>query len=242
MMFHATPFWASKSWATKSWATKSWATKSWASKSWATIRRPVRVSAALAVVAILVACERQAPGEAPESAATPAASSDAAQPAGDEPSGSAAPAVERASTTPMSPSDPLPPFVPQGRPGSPAQRPNAEKLGSGVEFVRLQDGKGPTPPAGSTVQLHLTGWIQEGDQVGAEFWNSRDDRVPHEYRLDSSDLVNGLVEVLSQMKNGERRWVTIPSALAYGSEGYGSLVPRDSNLVVDVQLVGFKGP
>ena len=55
-------------------------------------------------------------------------------------------------------------------------------------------------------------------------------------------MLEGWIEALSDMKKGERRWLIVPSALAYAGTGYSDLIPADTDLVVDLQLVDFTVP
>ncbi|CAM9881744.1 unnamed protein product [Ascophyllum nodosum] len=52
-------------------------------------------------------------------------------------------------------------------------------------------------------------------------------------------VVPGLDEGVSQLSIGERAKVTIPAALAYGERGFPGLVPPNSALVFDLELVSF---
>ncbi|MBR9835274.1 MAG: peptidylprolyl isomerase, partial [Alphaproteobacteria bacterium] len=47
----------------------------------------------------------------------------------------------------------------------------------------------------------------------------------------------GWVEALSMMKAGDRWLVHIPSALAYGPRGYAPIIPPNSDLEFEVELV-----
>jgi len=134
----------------------------------------------------------------------------------------------------------LDPFVAQGKVGDAIAKPGATRTESGIEYAVLQAGKGPKPPFGADIELHLTCWTRSGSALGPEFWNSRDDGVPHPYRLDRSDLIAGLVESIADMQLGERRWVIIPSALAYGERGYAGRVPAKVDIIVDVELASFR--
>ena len=133
-------------------------------------------------------------------------------------------------------------LVPQGKPGDATTKPGAKRSASGVEYSVLQEGSGVTPPADADVRIHITGWLRNGDTLASEFWNSRDDGVPHEYKLNDTDLIKGLVEAVTAMKRGERRWVVVPSSLAYGDTGFAGGVPPNTDLVVDVELVDFSTP
>ena len=53
-------------------------------------------------------------------------------------------------------------------------------------------------------------------------------------------MIPGLDEGLNQLSIGERAKISIPSEKAYGSSGFPGLVPKDSDLVFDVELLGFE--
>ncbi|MEM7232572.1 MAG: FKBP-type peptidyl-prolyl cis-trans isomerase [Planctomycetota bacterium] len=130
-------------------------------------------------------------------------------------------------------------LVPNGKPGDSIGRAREQRSPSGLTSSVLQTGSGPAPTLGSQVDLHVTCWLRRGGVLGKEFWNSRDDGKPHSYRLNSDDLVEGMVEAIQTMRRGERRWLVIPSRLAYGKRGYGNDVPSGRDIVVDVELVSF---
>ena len=130
--------------------------------------------------------------------------------------------------------------VPQGKPGDPVTKPGSRTLASGLVYAVLQEGQGETPLPNAQVKVYITGWLKRGTILGRQFWNSRDDRVPHEYQLSENDLIEGLLVLLQTMKRGERRWVIVPSKLGYGEKGIpDGTVPSGSDLVFDIELVDF---
>jgi FKBP-type peptidyl-prolyl cis-trans isomerase len=100
----------------------------------------------------------------------------------------------------------------------------------------LAAGQGETPPLGSRVLLEYTGTLPNR-QTFAETRGG-----PREFKLDRMSLIDGWVEALLGMKKGEKRRLKVPSALAYGQKGYAGLVPPNSDLTFELELVSFTPP
>jgi FKBP-type peptidyl-prolyl cis-trans isomerase len=56
---------------------------------------------------------------------------------------------------------------------------------------------------------------------------------------DSCDMIKGFQMAVCSMSLGERATFKIQSNLAYGSEGKGNVVPPDTNLVFEIELLGI---
>ncbi len=107
------------------------------------------------------------------------------------------------------------------------------RLPSGVEYTVLKEGQGETPKLGSRVTVHFKSWFADG-RVFDDTWAVG---KPKEYKLDTLHLIPGWVEVLRTMKPGERRKVRVPSAMAYGPQGYAGVVPPNTDLNFEIELV-----
>lgn len=108
------------------------------------------------------------------------------------------------------------------------------KTQSGLGFVILKEGEGSSPPLGSKVKVQWKGWLPDGKVFEESI-------TPQEYRLDSNTLIAGWVEALSAMKKGEKRRLHIPSRLGY-KDGYGELIPRNTDLDFELELLSFTEP
>jgi FKBP-type peptidyl-prolyl cis-trans isomerase len=109
-------------------------------------------------------------------------------------------------------------------------------LPSGVEYTILKTGTGRSPRMGSTVRVHLTGWLPDGK----EFLNTRSEGKPETYRVDPLELIPGLIDTLLQMKQGERRRVRVPSSQGYKEAGYAGVVPPNADLDFEIELVSVE--
>lgn len=107
---------------------------------------------------------------------------------------------------------------------------------SGVRYVDLQLGQGDEAQLGKIVEVHYTGWLQDGTR----FDSSRDREHPFTFRLGTGDAIKGWDEGLLGMKVGGKRKLIIPPELGFGKQGIGSVVPPNAVLVYDFELLGVR--
>jgi FKBP-type peptidyl-prolyl cis-trans isomerase len=115
-------------------------------------------------------------------------------------------------------------------------RQNAEQVGvqvteSGLQYVVLQEGDGEKPVETDVVQVHYEGRLIDG----TVFDSSRERGSPVEFPLDI--VISGWAEGLMLMQVGSRYQLFIPSELGYGEWGASDIVPPNSVLVFDVELL-----
>lgn len=107
---------------------------------------------------------------------------------------------------------------------------------SGLKYVDLVVGDGPSPQVGQTLSVHYTGTLVSGKK----FDSSRDRGVPMEFQYGRTPMIKGWDEGLKTMKVGGRRMLTIPPNLAYGPGGKPPDIPPNSTLVFDIELLSAK--
>jgi len=87
---------------------------------------------------------------------------------------------------------------------------------------------------GDAIKVHYTGKLFSN---GNKFDSSVDRGNPLPLTLGVGQVIKGWDEGLIGMCVGEKRTLTIPSDMAYGERGFGSVIPANSVLVFDVELV-----
>jgi FKBP-type peptidyl-prolyl cis-trans isomerase FkpA len=104
-------------------------------------------------------------------------------------------------------------------------------------------GKGALAVPGSKVFVHYTGWLYKPmapRQRGREFDSSIKRGEPLEFVLGTGRVIKGWDQGIKGMKVGGKRTLIIPSHLAYGSRGAGTMIAPGADLIFDVHLVDVK--
>ena len=94
-------------------------------------------------------------------------------------------------------------------------------------------GTGAAPTSGQKITVHYTGWLTNG----TKFDSSKDRRDPFVFNLGRGQVIKGWDEGVQGMRVGGKRRLIIPSPLAYGTRGVGSVVPPNATLVYEVELL-----
>lgn len=125
--------------------------------------------------------------------------------------------------------------VAEGGPGAPedVEASDYEETESGLQYYELEDGGGDTPEEGQPVRIHYTAWLEDGTRIDS----SMDMGEPLTFELGSPQVFEGWNEAVALMQTGDTWQVLIPSELALGAEGAGDLIPPDSNLVMQLELL-----
>lgn len=111
---------------------------------------------------------------------------------------------------------------------------DAKRTESGIEYVITEKGSGDSPRPGTTVRAHYTGWLLDGTK-----FDSSVGRGPFTFRVGTGQVIPGWDETFLSMKKGEKRTIVLPPELAYGDRGAGGVIPPNSKLVFDVELIDF---
>ena len=107
---------------------------------------------------------------------------------------------------------------------------------SGLKYSDMVVGDGATAEAGKTVEVHYTGWLQDG----TKFDSSLDRGQTFSVQLGAGQVIPGWDEGLQGMKVGGKRQLVIPPDLGYGASGAGGVIPPNATLVFEVELVSVQ--
>lgn len=110
------------------------------------------------------------------------------------------------------------------------KREGVTTLESGLQFEVITQGEGAQPSRESNVRTHYHGMLIDG----TVFDSSYDRGEPAEFPV--GGVIAGWTEALQLMKAGSKWRLHVPSELAYGAQGVGSIPPH-SVLVFDVELL-----
>ncbi len=112
--------------------------------------------------------------------------------------------------------------------------PEAVVSPTGLRYIIRKEGKGPgTPRFGQTVTVHYTGSLMNGQVFDSSVRRGQ----PAQFAI--GQVIEGWNEALQQMKRGEKRTLIIPPDLGYGERGYPGVIPPNSYLIFDVELIDF---
>jgi FKBP-type peptidyl-prolyl cis-trans isomerase len=98
-------------------------------------------------------------------------------------------------------------------------------------------GTGDTAASGQDVTVHYTGWLYDNGQRGKKFDSSKDRGDPFVFPLGEGQVIKGWDEGVAGMKVGGKRTLTIPPEMGYGSRGAGGVIPPNSTLIFEVELL-----
>lgn len=114
---------------------------------------------------------------------------------------------------------------------------NMTTTDTGLAYEDLEVGTGAVPTQGQTVTVHYTGTLENGEK----FDSSRDRNRPFSFTIGVGQVIKGWDEGVSTMRVGGRRKLVIPPDLGYGPRGAGGVIPPNSTLIFDVELIRIGG-
>ena len=102
-----------------------------------------------------------------------------------------------------------------------------------LQIDDMKVGTGAEAKAGNTVTVHYVGTLTDG----SKFDSSRDRNEGFKFTLGKGQVIKGWDEGVAGMKVGGLRKLTVPPEMGYGARGFPPVIPGNSTLIFEVELL-----
>jgi len=132
-----------------------------------------------------------------------------------------------------------------------ALKAKSTKTPSGLQYKILKKGTGVKPTEGKDIYVHYAGYLEDGtlfdssyeaiNKVYGKFDQNRANQngyqpFPFPYGK-KEGLIPGFLEGINQMNLSDKAIFFIPSNLGYGEKGAGNVIPPNSNIIFEVEIL-----
>ena len=125
------------------------------------------------------------------------------------------------------------------------------ELPSGLKYVITETKNGESPKAGVNVKVDCAGYFSDGKLFWTTWKELAETYEMYDHCQESAGgyapiptvssneakLIQGFKEGLQQMKVGDKALLFIPSHLGYGVQGAGDVIPPNTDLVFELELI-----
>ncbi|MBX5483349.1 MAG: FKBP-type peptidyl-prolyl cis-trans isomerase [Myxococcaceae bacterium] len=117
-----------------------------------------------------------------------------------------------------------------------AKEPNAQKFPSGLVYVPIKEGTGPSPTQADTVKVNYRGTLVSGEEFDSSYKRNQPATFP------LRGVIPCWTEGLQKMKVGGKAKLVCPSSIAYGDRGAPPNIPGGATLIFEVELLDILTP
>jgi len=107
-------------------------------------------------------------------------------------------------------------------------------LPSGLQYKIVQQGTGPKPTASDTVTVNYRGTLLDGTEFDSSYKRGQ----PATFAV--GQIIRGWTEALQLMPVGSKWQLFIPPELAYGPRSPSPVIPPNSTLIFEVELLSIQ--
>jgi FKBP-type peptidyl-prolyl cis-trans isomerase FkpA len=111
----------------------------------------------------------------------------------------------------------------------------ATKGEGGLVYRSLREGSGAVPKAGDTVTVNYRGTLPDGKEFDSSYKRGQPADLP------LGNVIPCWRDGLQMMKVGGKAKLTCPPQTAYGNRSIGGVIPPNSTLSFEIELLGIKG-
>jgi cyclophilin family peptidyl-prolyl cis-trans isomerase len=127
----------------------------------------------------------------------------------------------------------------------------ATKTSTGLKYVITKKGSGKKPAKGAALFIHYAGFLEDGHLFDTSIENvaqtygkfdparaAQNGYQPIPFQSGKKDgMIPGFIEGLEKLSFGDKAILFIPSHLAYGAGGAGDVIPPNTNIVFEIELL-----
>ncbi|HUW71369.1 MAG TPA: peptidylprolyl isomerase [bacterium] len=113
--------------------------------------------------------------------------------------------------------------------------PGLQARPDGILTSMLTEGTGQKIRRGSIAKVSYKGMLPDGRVFDQSILHGG----PFEFELGMGKVIPGWDMIILDMKKGEKRLVAIPPEYAYGTQGAAGIIPPNSYLIFELELVDF---
>ena len=132
-----------------------------------------------------------------------------------------------------------------------ALKAKSTKTATGLQYSILKKGTGIKPAEGKDIYVHYAGYLEDGtlfdssyeaiNKMYGKFDQNRANQngyqpFPFKYG-NKGGLIPGFLEGINNMNFNDKAIFFIPSNLGYGEKGAGSVIPPNSNIIFEVEIL-----
>lgn len=122
---------------------------------------------------------------------------------------------------------------------------------TGLKYVITKKAGGKKPSAGANIFIHYAGYLENGSLFDSSIqdilktYGKLDESraaqggyqpIPFQYGK-KDGLIPGFIEGIEQLSFGDKATIFIPSRLGYGEAGAGGIIPPNSNIIFEIELL-----
>jgi cyclophilin family peptidyl-prolyl cis-trans isomerase len=125
------------------------------------------------------------------------------------------------------------------------------KTSTGLQYIITKKSNGKKPANGANLYIHYAGFLENGtlfdsslEEVSRTFGKFDPNRAaqkgyqPIPFQAGRKDgLIPGFIEGLEKLSFGDKAVLFIPSHLAYGEAGAGDVIPPNTNIIFEIELL-----
>ena len=111
-------------------------------------------------------------------------------------------------------------------------------LAENIEIISETKGYGLKVINHSWVKIEYTGSFEDGKIFDSNVGKDR----PLVFQIGMKEVIPGFEQGIIGEKKGSKRKIKIPSKLAYGEKGSGELIPPNSNLIFEFEILDVLNP